>query len=152
MIATDLSHIERQLALTPLLRQAVDFLRRSDLVDLPDGNIAIDGDRVYAIVQRYETVAIAMPKFECHRKYIDLQYVASGEEIIGWSPADTIAATESYDPDRDICFGSVTPGSWTPIRLVAGQCAVLWPEDGHAPRIAVLRPSPVMKIVVKVAL
>ncbi|HEX9114382.1 MAG TPA: YhcH/YjgK/YiaL family protein, partial [Nitrospirota bacterium] len=73
-----------------------------------------------------------------------------GGEIIGWAPAEGIAVREVYDEDKDICFGAAT-GKWTPVFLQAGQMAVLFPEDGHAPRLAAGSPSRVMKIVVKVA-
>ena len=56
----------------------------------------------------------------------------------------------AYDEKKDISFGTVGPGKWTPIHLQAGQVAVLWPEDAHAPKLAAGGPSPVMKIVVKV--
>jgi YhcH/YjgK/YiaL family protein len=91
------------------------------------------------------------PKFECHRKYIDVQYIVSGEETIGWAPIELMSVTEAYDLEKDICFGIVPAGKWTPVFLEAGQLAVLYPEDGHAPRLAAGASSPVMKIVVKVA-
>lgn len=151
MIVTDLQHIDRQIAMTPSMRQAIDFLRRTDLLDLPDGNVTIDGKRVFAILQRYRTAHIDAPKFEYHRKYIDLQYVLSGEEIIGWAPAAGMTASFDYDDGQDICFGLMEPGKWSLARLFAGQLAVLWPEDGHAPRLATEKVCLVRKIVVKVA-
>jgi biofilm protein TabA len=150
MIVTDLKHINAQCPMTNGMIKAVDFLRLRGIRDLPDGKVEIDGDRVFAIVQRYETTKPDMPRFECHRKYIDVQYIDAGEEIIGWTPAERMTITEAYDADKDICFGSAS-GEWTPLRLQAGQLAVLYPEDGHAPRLAAGAPSRVMKIVVKVA-
>lgn len=60
--------------------------------------------------------------------------------------------TEPYDADRDLCFGTVGTGKWSPMHLQSGQLAVLWPEDGHAPKLSAGIPALVMKIVVKVAL
>jgi YhcH/YjgK/YiaL family protein len=113
--------------------------------------VEIDGDRVFALVQRYETVRTDAPTFEYHRKYIDVQFVATGEEVIGWAPAERMSVTKAYDAGKDICFGTVAAGTWTPVHLQAGQVAVFWPEDGHAPKGAARVPSSVMKIVVKVA-
>jgi YhcH/YjgK/YiaL family protein len=62
-----------------------------------------------------------------------------------------MAITEAYDADKDIGFGTVIKGRWTPLFLQAGQLAVLYPEDGHAPKLAAGASSSVMKIVVKVA-
>jgi biofilm protein TabA len=151
MIVTDLQHIERQVPMTPEFGKAIEFLRRTDLLDLPDGNVAIDGKRVFAILQRYRTARLDVPQFEYHRKYIDLQYLLSGEEIIGWAPAAGMTPSFAYDEGQDICFGLMERGKWSPVRLVAGQVAMLWPEDGHAPRLATEQVVLVRKIVVKVA-
>jgi len=66
MIVTDLNHIEHQILMTPSLKNALEFLRRLDSARLTDGKMEIDGKDVFALVQRYETVVIDIPKFECH--------------------------------------------------------------------------------------
>lgn len=151
MIVTDLAHIDNQVSMTSAFKKAIAFLRQPDIRLLPDGRADIDGENVYAIVQRYETTVTEVPKFEYHRKYIDIQYIASGEEVIGWVPAERMAITEPYDEDRDICFGSAPKGEMTPVHLRTGQLMVLYPEDGHAPKVAAGAPSQIVKIVVKVA-
>ncbi len=152
MIVTDIRHIEHQVSMTPALKKALAFLRGQDVPGLPDGKAEIDGDRVYAIIQRYETIKTDAPTFEFHRKYIDIQFIVSGEETIGWTPMESMAITEAYNADKDISFGKAGAGTWTPVRLQAGQLALLRPEDGHAPKLACGEPSPVMKIVVKIAI
>ena len=151
MIVTDISHVSNQVSMTPALQKGIDFLRRPDIQSLQNGRIDLNGQRVFALVQRYETQMKDDPKLEYHRKYIDIQYIVSGEEVIGWAQAELMTVTEAYDPDRDICFGSLAKGGMTHVYLQAGQLAVLYPDDGHAPRLAAGRPSPVMKILVKVA-
>jgi YhcH/YjgK/YiaL family protein len=150
MIVTDLEHIEQQVLKTPALKKALDFLRRLDVDGLTDGKVEIDGEDVFAMVQSYETVTMAIPKFEYHKKYIDLQYIVSGAEIIGWAPVGQMTITETYDTDRDVCFGTVPKGQITAVYLQTGQLAVLFPEDAHAPKLAVNAPSSVIKIVIKV--
>ena len=151
MLVSDLDHVDHQIVATAGLQKAFAFLQSRDIRSLPDGSVEIDGDRVFAIVQRYETMVADSPKLECHRKYIDVQFIVSGDEVIGWAPFERMTITEAYDADKDICFGTVAKGTWTPVHLRAGQLAVLWPEDGHAPKLANGVPSQVMKIVVKVA-
>lgn len=149
MIVTDLEHIEDQLRMTPGFRKAIDFLKRTDLPDLPDGRTEIVDDRVFALVQRYETLPPGTPKFEYHRKYIDIQVIVTGVEIICWTFADRMEVTEPFDEGKDICFGKAA--AWTPVRLEAGQLAVFWPSDAHAPKQYAGTPAAVMKIVVKVS-
>ena len=151
MIVADIKHILHQISMTTALKKAIDFLQRPDIHDLADGRVDIDGEHVFALVQRYETVITDTPKFECHRTFMDIQYIVSGKEIIGWAPAVRMVVTEAYDPEKDICFGIVPKGEITPVYLKAGQLAVLYPEDGHAPKLAAGSPSTVIKIVVKVA-
>jgi biofilm protein TabA len=150
MIVTDIGHLGEQAALTPALRKALDFLRQVEGQTLADGRIEIDGDNVYAIAQSYQTLEGGVWAFEGHRKYLDVQYVAGGEEIIGWADAACVAITMPYDPSKDAWLGTVPAEQITPVRLRAGQLAVLYPEDAHAPKRAAGLPQPVNKIVVKV--
>ncbi len=134
MIITDIAHIEEQIRMTPELRKAIDFLRRTDLPRLPDGRTEIDGDRVFALAQRYETEKSGALNFECHRKYIDIQVIVSGVEMIGWALVDRLEVTKPYDEAKDVCFGRVAAGAWTPVRLGSCQLAAFWPSDAHAPK------------------
>ena len=151
MLVSELERIERRFSRKPEIMNAIDFLRRQDILNLADGTFAIDGDRVFAVVQRYETVKTDTPQFEHHRKYIDVQFIASGLEIIGWAPVERMSVTEAYDANKDIAFGTVPPAEWTPLLLHPGQAAILWPEDAHAPRLPAGRSSRVMKVVIKIA-
>jgi biofilm protein TabA len=96
-------------------------------------------------------VATDKPKLEFHRKYIDVQYMASGEEVIGWASVERVTITAAYDEEKDIAFGTAPLSEVTPLHLSAGQLVVLYPKDAHAPKLAAGKPSQVKKIVVKVA-
>ena len=61
--------------------------------------------------------------FEGHRKYLDIQYVVSGEEVIGWAFIDRATVTVPYDPAKDAWLGIVPADEITPVRLAAGS----WP-------------------------
>jgi biofilm protein TabA len=150
MIVTDLEHAAEQIALTPALQKAIAFLQQVRSQSLADGRVEIDGNRVYALVQSYDT-KISEPKFEAHRQYLDIQYIASGEEVIGWAFLDRMIVDAPYDEAKDACLGRVPALDVTPVRLSAGQLAVLYPSDAHAPKLAANTPTAVKKIVVKVA-
>ena len=154
MIVTSLEHLHEQVALTASLQAAIDFLQQActqGAQTLADGRVGIRGDQVYAVVQSYETTN-GEPKFEAHCKYLDVQYVVEGEEVIGWAFIDRLVVDVPYDEAKDVCFGRVPRSETTLVRLSAGQCVVLYPTDAHAPKLAVTVPTPVNKIVVKVAL
>ena len=80
MIVTDINHIEHQVSMTTFFKRAIEFLRRPDIHNMADGRVDIDGQDVFALVHRYETVKTDVLNFEYHRKYIDIQYIVSGRE------------------------------------------------------------------------
>ena len=151
MIVADLDHAVQQANLTEPLREAFEFLRRTRGTDLPDGRTEIDGTKVYVLVQSYQTRAEnANPTFEAHQKYIDVQYLVSGKEIIGWAPLDRVSTTVPYDKEGDALLGKVS-GEYTPVHMAAGQLVVLYPSDAHAPGLADGEPNLAKKIIVKVS-
>ena len=130
----------------PGLALAFDYIKGFD-PQTPDGRVELDGDNVFAIVQGYETSPASERKFESHLKYVDLQYMISGEEIIYHSPLGSLTETIPYDKERDLIFYSgpaeqallMTPGTFT----------VLFPHDGHMPGCSLKKDIEIRKIVVK---
>ena len=150
MIISDLTHIHEQLRGTPHFEKALAFLHRPDLATLADGRAPIDGDNVYAEVQSYVTKPASEAVYEAHRQYIDIQYVVSGEETIGWARIEDLVVSTEYTPARDFMLGSVDETRTIAARLRAGQFAILFPSDAHAPRLTTHTPTTVKKMVVKV--
>jgi hypothetical protein len=71
------------------------------------GRIEIDGNAIFALIQEYQTVPSEEKKPEAHRKYIDVQYVFQGSEIIGYGLESPLLRTgrpkrtcSSTDTDR----------------------------------------------------
>jgi YhcH/YjgK/YiaL family protein len=153
MIVATLDQLAKQAAVPPRLRKALDFLQNTDLLALDDGRVEIDGPEVFALVQSYDTRPIPdTPRFEAHRKYLDVQYLASGQEAMGWASLDQLDVTVEYIPDKDILLGHVPQGAYCFVPFAAGQAILLYPTDAHAPMHAAGEPEPVNKIVVKVLL
>lgn len=150
MIVAKLERAVEQTVLTPAMERAFRFLNDSRSKTLAEGRIEIDGDRVYALVQSYETKKGGAPTFEAHRRYIDIQYLTDGEEVIGWAPLEKMTVTVPYDAAKDAVLGTAAAGDVTPVLLRAGELAVLYPSDAHAPKQSAGGPAKVAKIVVKV--
>jgi YhcH/YjgK/YiaL family protein len=146
MIADTLGNAQLYRGLSPRIARAFDYLRGADLRGTL-GTFAIDGDRLYAMVQEYETIPLALGCWEAHRRYIDLQYVVDGSERIGYAPISRLQAG-AYEPERDFLPLS-GPGDF--LSLHPGDFMLLFPEDAHLPRIAIAAPAPVRKVVVKIA-
>jgi YhcH/YjgK/YiaL family protein len=148
MVTDHLDRAHRYRLLAPRIAQALDHVRATDFRPIPDGKYPIDGDRLFALVQRYTTKPVHEGRWEAHRAYIDLQCVFEGVEQIGYAPLDTLTA-EPYDADRDLMW---LEGHGEFVTMRSGRFMLLWPEDAHMPGIAAGQsPVPVLKVVVKIA-
>ncbi|MFO0753441.1 MAG: YhcH/YjgK/YiaL family protein [Thermodesulfovibrionales bacterium] len=117
--------------------------------EMPDGRYGIDGEDVFALVQTYATEAPDEKRFEGHRKYIDIHYLLSGGEEIGWAPAPSLEPAVSYSEEKDVLFFRQAPAP-SSLALVPGVFALFFPEDAHRPGGILGASCTVRKIVVKV--
>jgi YhcH/YjgK/YiaL family protein len=147
MIMDTLARGAAYAALHPAFAKAFAFLRDTDLAALPDGRIELDGDRLYVLVMTLDGRGQAGAKLEAHRRYIDIQAVIRGEDVMGWSPLAACRQALPFDASGDAgLFGDV-PASW--VVVPQGSFAVFFPEDAHAPLAGT---GNVKKAVVKVAI
>ena len=150
MILDTLSNASIYRGLPAGLVAALDFLQATDLAALPLGKTVIDGERLYALVQEYSPKPAEVGKFEAHRRYWDVQYVARGVERIGYSHLSRMTVSEPHSDERDVAFFT-GPGDW--LYVPEGTFAIFGPSDVHMPGVAVdAAESLVRKIVVKIDL
>ncbi len=147
MITDLLSRAHIYWALGRSFEQAFAFLADADLPALPPGRHEIDGPRLYAVVQEYQTKRPAEGKWEAHREYLDLQYVVSGRERFGYAPMGRMQPG-AYDAPTDI-ERPIGEGAFAELR--AGEFILLWPGEPHMPGLAIGEPAAVRKVVVKIA-
>lgn len=148
MILDSLANAERYEGLGTGIALGLAFLRNFD-PDTAEGRYPLDGDDLFALVQRYQTGPAAEKRFETHREYIDIQYVASGEERILYVPAYGLQATAPYDESADIEFFA-EPGASSSFLLRSGQFAIFFPHDAHKPGCMAGGRSDIMKVILKV--
>ena len=115
----------------------------------PDGTYDLAGADVRAMVQRYTTRPIEQCPWETHRKYIDLQFMDSGVEKMGWCPVDQLIVRDPYNAEKDATFYDATGGEF--VALSAGMFVIFFPTDGHRGGIAMQEPAAVTKVVFKIA-
>src|SRR5262245_27504458 len=128
----DLAGAPRYAGLHPLFARAFAFLQRPDLAALPDGKHTILDDRLFAIVARSQGRGAERALLEFHRRYIDIQYVLAGTDLIGWQPTSRCQHVATpYDEIKEVGFFADRPATW--ISVAAGQFAVFFPDDAHAP-------------------
>jgi biofilm protein TabA len=153
MIVAKLDQIAQQAELFPRLRKGLDYLQNLDPRGLEPGTVEIDGRQVYAMIQTYTSREVTEnPRFEAHRRYLDIQYLVSGTEAMGWAPLDQLEVNVPYIDDRDVMLGTVPAQARTLVPFSAGYAILLFPSDAHGPGLAAGEPEPIVKVVVKVLL
>jgi YhcH/YjgK/YiaL family protein len=149
MIVDRIENADLYAALSPRFTMAFAALRDPAFINQPDGRYEIDGDRLYCLVQRYTTRLPEKCNLEAHRRYIDIQLMVSGEELILVAPAGGLELRQAYDLESDKALFHPREGM-SAVRLPALGFALFFPQDAHMPCMQADGPAEVHKAVVKV--
>lgn len=137
----------------PRLHKAMAFVKkissRKGLTE--DGRYPIDGDDLYASISSYRTREDRGLPFEAHRKYIDVQFMLYGEELIDVAHGKRFRLKDRYEASRDVLFIHC-PRQYSSIVLTPAHFTVLYPHDYHRPCQSVDSPAEARKLVVKIRL
>jgi len=129
--------------------KAFEFLNNNDLSKLELKRYDLDGINLFVMVSEYSTKNPEDANFEAHRNYIDIQYVVSGNELIGLAPVTSKDSTIlEYDGTKDIEFFTSKSGKM--LQANNSGFFVFFPEDAHKPGVKVETNDVVRKVVVKV--
>jgi YhcH/YjgK/YiaL family protein len=109
--------------------------------ELDDGNFVME--------QVYLTHPRGNGGFETHRKYVDVQVILEGEELMEATHPGSLIVREAYNPDRDAAFYQDASHA-SVLRLRAGDAAIYFPEDAHNGGMQIAGPQLVRKAVLKV--
>lgn len=146
MVADIIEHASLYYDLSPGIKTALKYLACTDLLAAEPGRHELD-DGCFALVQDYTTAPREQKRWEAHRKYIDVQYIANGVEAVGYAACTELRAVEAYNEAGDIGWFE---GEGSFINACAGAFVILFPHDAHMPGAALGSPGPVRKVVVKV--
>ena len=147
MILDNITNIDKYVSLHPRFAKAFEFVKNLDLATLEAGQkFEIDGTNIHASVSGKEGLKAEDAKFEAHDNHFDIQVCPEGSETIGWSPRDVVKEIKTaYNPEKDVTFFADKPNTY--FQLNAGQFAIFYPEDVHAPMIG---DGIIKKLVVKI--
>ncbi len=147
MIVDHIENRELYSGLNSDIKKALDYLYETDFSEVENGKYDIDGENIFALVNEYKTKDLSQGKPESHRKYIDVQFIYSGEEFIGYAPLSNQKVVKAYDERNDITFYDCDQSL---LLIQKKMFAIFFPNDIHMPAIRVKNPVVVKKIVVKV--
>ena len=132
------------------LHRALCFARDFD-AGRGDGRIEIDGDDMFAIAMSYDTKAAEELDFESHEKYIDIQRLLKGRELMDVSLDTDLKVKTAYSEEKEAALWE-EPGHYSELPLEGERFAVLYPQDIHRPCRIWDASMAVRKLVVKVRL
>ncbi|MGN6568816.1 MAG: YhcH/YjgK/YiaL family protein [Flavipsychrobacter sp.] len=150
MVIDYLTNCKRYEDLDKGIAKAFDYLVNTNLQHILPGKYQIDNDNIFAIVQEYHTLDAATEQMEAHRKYIDVQYIINGGELVGHAFLSDQQLSKEYSEEDDFLLVPDVPDFFTCFK--AGMFMIFFPTDLHMPCIKVEKPATVKKVVVKVKL
>ena len=104
----------------------------------------------FVIEQCYQTRLRADGFFESHRKYIDVQLIFEGEELMEVADITHMTERQPYNEKRDVIIFEDNTGA-SLLRVYPGQATVFYPSDAHMPTLRLRADAvTVRKCVVKV--
>lgn len=127
---------------------AVEYLNSLNVDNLAIGRYDVD-ERFFYNVMEYETTGELDKPFESHRKYVDIQMLLAGEEIMQVVDVNRLQLFDEYDADKErtLYYATQIAGS---VLLRPGSTMVLYPNDAHRSMSYDGKTTRVKKIVGKV--
>lgn len=105
---------------------------------------------VFALGSEYATKEYQDGKYESHRKFADIQYVASGSELIGFTRKEDLEILSPYNEEKDVVFYRFDGGEMR--KANPKNFFIFFPHDIHKPSLINGKKEKVKKVVVKVRL
>ena len=128
------------------LRRALALL--PELALRAPGRYPIDGERLFALVQQLDT--FDNQRFEAHARYLDVQYLVSGNEKIGYLPQGlTLPLLQDQLASHDIAFYQAEQPACE-LLLTPGMFAIFAPGELHRPCGMLEQPINIKKVVLKI--
>ncbi|MGR5133219.1 YhcH/YjgK/YiaL family protein [Vibrio alfacsensis] len=150
MFKGNLSELNNYQHLPTKLLNVIEQVKQRIYDSVENGRYPIEGDEVFFFVVDDNTQALNDRRSECHRKYVDVQILLTGEERYGYSQHPFQSLAEDLLDSKDIAFSE---------DIIDEQFADLNEHDfiifkvaqPHRPLVAINQPMPVRKAIIKVA-
>lgn len=149
MIVDNIENAKRYFNNESIFAKTLRFLGSTDFTTIDDGKYESDDPDMFYIVQRYATKPFPSGNLEAHHKFIDIQYLVSGEETIGYSHIDLLENIIPYKPEHDVAIYRLAQ-TISRIVLQPKQFCLFFPWDAHLPSQFTEKSSPVLKVVAKI--
>lgn len=132
--------------INPYFKEAFDYIKQSDLDKIVAGKTVLKENSLIVNCNLSKLKTKDEARLEAHNRYIDIQLPISCEEIFGWKSRNNCKnILVPMDFEKDIEFYDEKPSTYFTIQ--AGEFAIFFPEDAHAPQIG---QGFIKKIIIKI--
>ena len=142
MIVCPWKDLARYAPVIPGLKEAADLINNLENLDVATYPLSCGK----VMVAAGTTKAAEGRQLEAHRQYLDIQYVVSGSEVMGWAPVDSLTPSGEFNVEKD---AGMYTGKCEFVNIEAGWCYVVFPEDAHAPGTHTDEPTEYQKLIIK---
>ena len=142
MIICPWTDIKKYASMLPGIEEAFDAVNALTEYENKKTYPLSDGNRFFGAVGSTKAPDVA----EAHRKYLDIQYIVKGKEVVGWADLADCQLQGEFNEDKDI---GMYEGSFEYFTINEGMCYVVFPEDVHMPGRHLDVPNDFVKVVVK---
>lgn len=149
MIFSSINALDCSYQYPAAIRTALKWIRDHDIAHVDSGIYELQDRDIYINVQDITTQPAESCFPERHDEYIDIQYVVSGVERMGFIPYTGGETVLQEVPEKDVTIYQNIAGE-NFVDVPTGCYCIFFPNDIHRPGCASNQPAKVRKAVVKV--
>jgi YhcH/YjgK/YiaL family protein len=150
MIVDKIENADQYFGLSDTIDKALQFLKKTPFAQKKDGHYEIESNKIFYVIHTDTSKPSAEDNFEVHEKHIDIQYMLSGCEVLGYSPQSTLTTIKKpYDDVMDVTLYK-KPNNYSELIFSEGMFVLLYPNDGHMFKCQLLKPLTVRRVIVKI--
>ncbi len=136
---------------SPLLDKALDLLTPEFLAGVGTTTVHVDGEKLYATRNIFDTAPDSETFFESHKRYLDIHAVIKGEERMEIADPKALTLDEvTSKPESDFYAFMEKSAEHQNLILKPGTFLVAFPDDAHRCKGQVDGVSHVEKVVFKI--
>lgn len=128
---------------------ALQWIADNDVAHMEAGTYEVQGKDIYIMIQDITTQPAELRRPERHNDYLDIQYIVSGVERMGYAPYTGREAVQEDPAGKDVTFYQDLAGEAF-VDVAPGCFCIFFSSDIHRPGCAAGEPGPVRKVVAKV--
>lgn len=151
MIFAKISDAADYRGISPLLDKALDYLNEDFLGSVGTESTHMDGDRLYATLNVFDTLPEEETFFESHKRYLDIHVPLSGVERMDIAHPEDLDLNEAKGNEaNDFYVYDGDARAKQTVILKPGTFLVAFPSDAHRVKMQAGEKSAVNKVVFKI--